>query len=162
MTPIEKDPSRGLNGALAAEIRSELAVRQLSQTWLSEASGIERLTLRRYLNGERQINTAVAESIAQALDLDPSDLMVRAVSRRDADPFHYGPATINIDELVRWALLRGRHDVGAALNEIERLWSMKRMTDADLQNARSLLLAGGGYEDSPSPGVADLAARDED
>lgn len=90
MSPVEKDPHRGLNGALAAEIRSELAVQDKSQTWLAEASGIERLTLRRYLKGERAINTSVAEAIAGPLGLDPGELLARAVARRDAHPDLYG------------------------------------------------------------------------
>ncbi len=91
MSPIEKDHRRGLNGALAAEIRSELGAQDKTQTWLSDESGIERLTLRRYLKAERGMTTAVVEAVTEALGLDPGELMVRAVVRRDREPATYGP-----------------------------------------------------------------------
>ena len=91
MTPIERDHGRGLNGALAAEIRAELAVQEKTLTWLSAAAGIERLTLRRYIKAERAMNTALIEAIALALQMDPGELMARAVERRNKYPELYGP-----------------------------------------------------------------------
>lgn len=91
MSPVEKDHARGLNGALAAEIRAEMGVKGISGHKLAELSGIDRLTLRRYTKGERAISTATMEAVAEALGLDPGDLMRRAVERRDADEATYGP-----------------------------------------------------------------------
>lgn len=91
MTPIEKDHGRGLNGALAAEIRAELAVRDRTTTWLAERAQMDRLTLRRYLKAERAMNTAIVEAVAEALGVDPGDLMAQAVARRDRYPELYGP-----------------------------------------------------------------------
>lgn len=91
MTPLERDHERGLNGALAAEIRAELAVQDKSQTWLAEATEIDRLTLRRYLKAQRALNTATIEVIAAALDVEPGELMLRAAERRNKYPDLYGP-----------------------------------------------------------------------
>lgn len=93
MSPIERDHERGLNGALAAEIRAELAVQDKTTTWLAAEAGMDRLTLRRYLKAERAMNTALVEGLAQALQVDPGALMARAVARRDAHPDLYSPWT---------------------------------------------------------------------
>lgn len=91
MTPLERDHSRGLNGALAAEIRAELGARRISVRALAAMADIDRLTLRRYVNAERALNTAHVEAIAEALEMDPGELMARAVARRDEDPDQVGP-----------------------------------------------------------------------
>lgn len=91
MSPVEKQHERGLNGALAAEIRAEMGVRQVSGHQLAADAGIDRLTLRRYLKAERAWTTANLEAVAHALGLDPGDLMIAAVRRRDANPSLYGP-----------------------------------------------------------------------
>lgn len=91
MAPVEKDPARGLNGALAAEIRAQQGARNIKTSALSELSGIERVTLTRYLKPTRPINTAVVEAIARALDMDPGELMARAIRRRDEEPALYAP-----------------------------------------------------------------------
>lgn len=94
MAPVEKDHSRGLNGALAAEIRAEMGVQEVSGHQLAELSGIDRLTLRRYLKTERGWTTANVEAVSQALGLDPGELMRRAVERRDRQPEVYGRLTL--------------------------------------------------------------------
>lgn len=91
MAPVEKDHGRGLNGALAAEIRSEMGVQNISGHKLADLAGIDRLTLRRYTRGERALTTATVEAVANALGLDPFELMRRAVDRRDREPHLYGP-----------------------------------------------------------------------
>lgn len=158
MTPVQKDPHRGLNGALAAEIRSELAVRQLTQTWLAERSQIERLTLRRYLNGDRPINTAVAESIAEALDLDAAELLLRAVRRRDSNWHEYGPEAKTLEQYALECLDRGKQDIGLALHEAERLWTMQRISGEAYGQLKEAIIALG----PEGAGVMDYAARDED
>lgn len=91
MTPLERDHERGLNGALAAEMRAELAVQNRKQTWLAVRTDMDRVTLRRYLMAERAMNTAIVEVIATALGVDPGELMSRAVQRRNRYPELYGP-----------------------------------------------------------------------
>lgn len=92
MTPMERDPQRGLNGALAAQIRAELGASRISVRALAGMADIDRLTLRRYVNADRPLNTAHVEAIAQALGLDPGELMARAVARRNNEPQVYGPS----------------------------------------------------------------------
>lgn len=93
MSPVEKDHARGLNGALAAEIRAEMAVQGVSGHRLAELTGIDRLTLRRYTKGDRALTTSTVEAVALALDLAPGDLMMRAARRRDENPALYGPVS---------------------------------------------------------------------
>jgi transcriptional regulator with XRE-family HTH domain len=89
MTPVEKDSARGLNGALATEIRAQQGMRRMSTAKLALASGIERGTLTRYLEAKRPLNTAHVEAIAEAIGMDPGELMALAVRRRDEQPDLY-------------------------------------------------------------------------
>lgn len=98
MTPLERDHERGLNGALAAEIRAELAVQNRKQTWLALKTDMDRVTLRRYLMAERAMNTALIEAISTALGLDEGELMTRAVQRRNRYPELYSPHASDIDD----------------------------------------------------------------
>jgi len=91
MTPLERDHERGLNGALAAEVRAELAVQNRKQTWLAAKADMDRVTMRRYVMAERAMNTAIVEVIATALGVDAGELMARAVQRRNRYPDLYGP-----------------------------------------------------------------------
>lgn len=81
MTPIEMDHSRGLNGAIAGELRAERSRRRITFDALSARTGISKRTLIRVLNGERAINMAVLESICEALGVPPSDLIKIAQAR---------------------------------------------------------------------------------
>jgi transcriptional regulator with XRE-family HTH domain len=84
MSPVEKDPSAGLNGMVAAVLRGERAAnpRRVTQDEIAERSGIPIVSLRRYLNGQRHIDTAVLDAICAAMDLDPSWVLEQAVARR--------------------------------------------------------------------------------
>jgi transcriptional regulator with XRE-family HTH domain len=81
MSPIEKDPSRGMNAAVAAELRAERAARQLTVEQLAERSLIPKRTLLRLLNAERSINIEHLAAMAEALDTDPIRIMNRAEQR---------------------------------------------------------------------------------
>lgn len=81
MTPIEKDHAKGLNGALAAEIRAEIAAQGRTNIEVAKTVGMDRVTFQRYVNTVRGMNTAITEAIADALNVDPGELMVRAVRR---------------------------------------------------------------------------------
>lgn len=83
MSPIEKDPSLGLNGMVAAVLRGERAARlsRVTQDDLAEKSGIPLVSLRRYLNGKRHIDMSVLAGICDGLGLDPQDVMRKARER---------------------------------------------------------------------------------
>jgi transcriptional regulator with XRE-family HTH domain len=63
------------NEALAAVIRGEQAIRQMSVSDLAEATGINAGTLRRYRTGERQINVDHVVLFAKAFDMNAVDLI---------------------------------------------------------------------------------------
>lgn len=83
MTPVEGDPARGLNAAIAAVLRAERAAKgeRITQDELAEAAGVPLVSLRRYLNGKRHINLAHLEAICDALGVDPRDVMADAARR---------------------------------------------------------------------------------
>lgn len=84
MTPVEKDPAKGLNGALAAEMRAEISVQRRTNLEVSETAGVDRVSFQRYVNAKRPINTATAEAICNALGVDAGAMYARAVSRLSA------------------------------------------------------------------------------
>lgn len=81
MTPIEMDHGRGLNGAIAGELRAERSRRRVTFDALAERTGVSKRTLIRVLNGERAISMAVLESICEALGVVPSELIHIAQTR---------------------------------------------------------------------------------
>lgn len=78
MTPIEMDHGKGLNGAIAGELRAERSRKRVTFDELHERTDISRRSLIRLLNGERAINMASLESICRALKVSPSDVIARA------------------------------------------------------------------------------------
>lgn len=106
MSPVEKDHARGLNGALAAEIRAEMGAQEISGHKLADMTGIDRLTLRRYTKGTRGLSTSTIEAIALALKVEPGELMVRAAARRDANPELYGPVS-DASDILRAVAKKG-------------------------------------------------------
>lgn len=78
MTPIEMDPGKGLNGAIAGQLRAERSRARVTFDELHERTDVSRRTLIRLLNGERQISMAALESICEALGLSPSDVIASA------------------------------------------------------------------------------------
>ena len=78
MTPIEMDHAKGLNGAIAGELRAERSRKRITFDELHEHTDISRRTLIRLLNGERAINMASLESICRALEVSPSEVIANA------------------------------------------------------------------------------------
>lgn len=78
MTPIELDHNKGLNGAIAGELRAERGRQRITYDQLAESTGIGRRTLIRILNGERAINMSVLEAISEAFNLAPSAIIQAA------------------------------------------------------------------------------------
>jgi transcriptional regulator with XRE-family HTH domain len=81
MAQIKTDPRKGLNGAVADELRAELSARRMTHEQLADQSGIPLATLRRYLRGTRHINVDTLSTLATALGTTPAAL-VRDAARR--------------------------------------------------------------------------------
>lgn len=90
MSPIELDHGRGLNGAIAGELRAERARRRVTFDALATRSGISKRTLIRMLNGERAINMASLEAICEVLGAPPSRIIVAAQTRLEEAMSDYG------------------------------------------------------------------------
>ncbi len=86
MSPVEKDPSAGINAAVAAELRAERGAQKVTVDALG--SGVPKRTLLRLLNAERGIALGPLAAIAEALDVPVSLVVSRAEERlgREASP----------------------------------------------------------------------------
>ena len=85
MTPIELDHAKGLNGAIAGELRAERGRQRVTFDALADRTDISRRTLIRLLNGERAINMATLESISEALGVVPSEIIRAAEAQLFAE-----------------------------------------------------------------------------
>lgn len=90
MAPLERDPSAGMNGAVAAVLRGERSATGLTLEELSGKTDIPVVSLQRYLKGKRHLDVDVVWNIAVALEMEPDDVWRQAFTRlkREAgDPF---------------------------------------------------------------------------
>ncbi|MGG7507980.1 helix-turn-helix domain-containing protein [Plantibacter sp. YIM 135249] len=71
--------------AVAAQLRAERAIAQLTIDELASASGLVRGTLLRYLNGKRDIPVPALYQIGMALGVEPHDIVERATARQKKD-----------------------------------------------------------------------------
>lgn len=89
MSTSKKPAAVGLNGALAATIRGELAARGQTRIDLANRSGIPLDTLKNYLASNpdraRVMDIQVIDAIAGALGLGASQLVAMAEVRRARD-----------------------------------------------------------------------------
>lgn len=81
MTNLNRDPSEGLNAAVAAEIRAERAARQVTIDELADRSSISKSTLLRLLNERRLIGMEALSDIARALGVSATVIVGRAERR---------------------------------------------------------------------------------
>lgn len=81
MSPVEKDPSVGINAAVAAELRAERGAQKITVDALAQRSGIPKRTLLRLLNAERGITLGPLAAITEALDVPMSLVVSRAEER---------------------------------------------------------------------------------
>lgn len=103
MTPIEKDPARGLNAAIAAELRAERAASRMSFDELAERTGISKRTLLRLLNGERAVTMAYLETICEELGVTMSAIAARAEARMSEERFILAASSEDVDsEVEEW------------------------------------------------------------
>ena len=77
--------STGLNGAVAATLRGEVAAQGLSQADLSARSGIPLVSVQRYLKPSRAIDVATLDQMARALGTDAQTVMMAAAMRLARD-----------------------------------------------------------------------------
>lgn len=75
------DEARDYAGAVAVQLRAELAGSPLTATQLAVHIGVDRVTLSRYLNGHRDIPIPVFLDIVRALGLDAGHVLDLAKQR---------------------------------------------------------------------------------
>ena len=82
MSTIEKDPSKGLNAALAATLNGERAAAGMTFDALASATGISKRTLLRQLSTmERHIDVSHIVVIAEQFGLTAAEVFVMAEER---------------------------------------------------------------------------------
>lgn len=85
MSLIEKDPSVGINAAVAAELRAERGAQKITVEALAQRSGVPKRTLLRLLNAERGIAVEPLTAIAGALNVPVSLVVSRAEERLERE-----------------------------------------------------------------------------
>ena len=88
MANIDKDPTKGLNAAVAAELRAERIAQEVAFDDLVERVSLSRATTWRLLNAERLITIEALVEVAGALGVSVLEIVERAEKRlaRDAPP----------------------------------------------------------------------------
>lgn len=82
MSTVEKDPAKGLNAALAATLKGELAASGMTFDKLAEVTGISKRTLLRKLSTmERSLDIDEAAAIAASFNLTLSQALEMASAR---------------------------------------------------------------------------------
>lgn len=82
MSTVEKDPAKGLNAALAATLKGELAASGMTFDKLAEETGISKRTLLRKLSTmERTLDIDEAAAIAAVFGLTLGKAMIAAEER---------------------------------------------------------------------------------
>ena len=88
MAKIDKDPTKGLNAAVAAELRAERVAQEVTFDDLVERVSLSRATTWRLLNAERLITIEALVEFAGALGVSVLEIVERAEKRlaREAPP----------------------------------------------------------------------------
>lgn len=81
MSTIDRNPSEGLNAAVAAELRRERAAQQVTIDTLVERTGLSRSTILNTLNAKRLLGVEAVAAIAQALGVSVTAIFSRAETR---------------------------------------------------------------------------------
>ena len=81
MSTIDRNPSEGLNAAVAAELRRERAAQQVTIDILVERTGLSRSTILNTLNAKRLLGVEAVAAIAQALGVSVTVIFSRAETR---------------------------------------------------------------------------------
>ena len=88
MNEITRDPTAGLNGAVAAELRAERAAKEISFEAIADRVSMSYRTLLRLFSAERFITIEALVEIAAALGVSVLEIVERAEKRvvKDAPP----------------------------------------------------------------------------
>lgn len=92
MARTKEDPRTGINGAVAAVLRAEMAANDWTQQDLANASGVPQVTVQRYLKPDREIPVPKLYALALALGTTGAEVMRAATerlaksARKDDDP----------------------------------------------------------------------------
>ena len=88
MVNIAKDPAKGLNAAVAAELRAERVAQEVTFDALTERVSLSKSTLLLLFNARRLISIEALVEIADALGVSVLEIVERAEKRlaRDAPP----------------------------------------------------------------------------
>ena len=81
MANIDKDPTKGLNAAVAAELRAERMAQEVAFDDLVERVSLSRATTWRLLNAERLITIEALVEVAGALGVSVLEIVERAERR---------------------------------------------------------------------------------
>ena len=81
MANIDKDPTKGLNAAVAAELRDERVAQEVAFDDLVERVSLSRATTWRLLNAERLITIEALAEFAGALGVSVLEIVERAEKR---------------------------------------------------------------------------------
>ena len=81
MVNIDKDPTKGLNAAVAAELRAERKAQEVTFDDLVERVSLSRNTTWRLLNAERLITIEALVEVAGALGVSVLEIVERAEKR---------------------------------------------------------------------------------
>ena len=88
MVNIAKDPAKGLNAAVAAELRAERVAQEVTFDALTERVSLSKSTLLLLFNARRLISIEALVEIADALGVSVLEIVERAERRlaKDAPP----------------------------------------------------------------------------
>lgn len=88
MVNIAKDPAKGLNAAVAAELRAERVAQEVTFDALTERVSLSKSTLLLLFNARRLISIEALVEIADALGVSALEIVERAERRlaKDAPP----------------------------------------------------------------------------
>lgn len=81
MSTIDRNPSEGLNAAVAAELRRERAAQQVTIDTLVARTGLSRSTVLNTLNAKRLLGVEAVAAIAKVLGVSVTTIFARAEGR---------------------------------------------------------------------------------
>ena len=85
MVNIDKDPTKGLNAAVAAELRAERVAQEVTFDALTERVSLSKSTLLLLFNARRLISIEALVEIADALGVSVLEIVERAERRLAKD-----------------------------------------------------------------------------